>query len=118
MGSLHNDLDTWASRSRISGSDRIEIDNKTAHAIAHDLRKLATLEDAFKIALIGGNHLSDQLISSLGAGFPSEFPPDMPPSEVLGRLGPKCIAGYNMWCAWAALMRARDTLEEFEGDAA
>lgn len=109
MSSLHNDLDMWANKSRVSGRDRIEIDNDTAHSIAASLRKLAALEDAFDMALTGGNHLASQLISRIGAGFSSEFPPDTDTESALRRLG--ATVEYDMWCAWAALMMARERAE-------
>ncbi len=46
MSSLHNDLDTWASKSRAKGNDRIEILNETANEIAELLREHQQLRDA------------------------------------------------------------------------
>lgn len=46
MSSLHNDLDTWAGKSRARGDDRIEILNDTANEIAELLREHQQLRDA------------------------------------------------------------------------
>jgi len=46
MSSLHNDLDMWANKARVRGSDRIEILNSTAHEIAETLREHQLLRDA------------------------------------------------------------------------
>lgn len=48
MSSLHNDLDTWANKARVSGRDRIEISNDTAHEIAAFLRDHQQLYDAMQ----------------------------------------------------------------------
>lgn len=48
MSSLHNDLDTWANKARVSGRDRIEISNETAHEIAAYLRDHQQLYNAMQ----------------------------------------------------------------------
>ncbi|QIG77419.1 hypothetical protein EVB64_093 [Rhizobium phage RHph_TM61] len=42
MGSLHNDLASWASKSNAQGQDRIEITNETALKIADQIVEMAT----------------------------------------------------------------------------
>lgn len=60
MSSLHNDLDTWAGNARVSGQDRIEIDNGTAHHIAQQLREHQWMKEALENIRdgYGPNHLS------------------------------------------------------------
>jgi hypothetical protein len=60
MSSLHNDLDTWASKSIAQGNDRIEILNSTAHEIAETLREHQQLRDAmFKPEEASGHYQGD-----------------------------------------------------------
>lgn len=108
--SLHNDLDTWASKARVRGNDRIEVMNETAHDIAKQLRRLTIVEDALNTVMTGGNHIASQLIGRIGAGFSTELPPDTSAEKALHRLG--ATVEYDMWCAWASMMRARDHVEQ------
>lgn len=54
---------------------------------------------------IGGNHLAHQLVTRVGPGFAEEYLPEDDPEIVLRRLG--ATVEYDMWCAWAAIMRSR-----------
>lgn len=66
---------------------------------------------------IGGNHLASSLIHTLGADFAERFPPDANVAttrdaicnRVNGMIGTSAawIVVYDMWVAWAAIMRAR-----------
>lgn len=109
MSSLHNDLDAWSNKSERLGHNDISINNDTARSIASDLRKLAALEDAFDTALTGGNHLACQLISRLGADFSLKYPYDMGAEKAVAFLPD--MVDYDMWCAWSAMMLARESLE-------
>jgi len=103
MSSVHNDLAGWAQKARLRGHKTIEIDVETADRAAEQIVQLAT---ALEMALIGGNHLANVLIGRLGAGFSENYPKDMDHETALRRL---CATDeYEIWCAWAALMNARD----------
>ena len=66
---------------------------------------------------IGGNHLASSLVHTLGADFAERFPPDANPAtmrdaiynRVNGMIGTSAawIVIYDIWVAWAAIMRAR-----------
>ncbi|ANL02657.1 hypothetical protein [Rhizobium phage RHEph18] len=103
MSSIHNDLAGWAQKARLRGHKTIEIDVETADRASEQIVQLAT---ALEAALIGGNHLAYQLIGRLGAGFSENFPKDMDPETALRRL--HATVDYDIWCAWAAMMKARD----------
>lgn len=90
------------------------LESKLYDAILDERRKVYALEDAFSLVFIGGNILANQLISRLGGDFQSEFPPGMGDAEVMERFAHegKGMTTYDIWCAWSAMMRARDTLQE------
>lgn len=79
-------------------------------AAAEDLRLLDDID-------IGGNHLASSLVHTLGANFAEMFPPDANPAlmrdticnRVNGMIGTSAawIVVYDIWVAWAAIMRAR-----------
>lgn len=55
MGSLHNDLMTWAARARAKGLDRIEIGLETAERISLELcRKRMSVGDEEALAMMRG----------------------------------------------------------------
>lgn len=66
---------------------------------------------------IGGNHLASSLVHTLGADFAERFPPHANPetmrdaicNRVNGMIGTSAawIVIYDVWVAWAAIMRAR-----------
>lgn len=62
--------------------------------------------------MIGGNHLASCLIGSLGGGFADKFPPSMNSIDVLEAMG--SIPSYDVWCAWKAIMIARDDIAKAE----
>ena len=68
----------------------------------------AALKRAHDRMLTGGNHLANVLIKRLGAGFPERFPKTMPEQTAMGLLDNE---SYDIWCAWAACMRARDEVD-------
>lgn len=74
-------------------------------------RKDAALHDL----MVGGNHIASGLVMNLGADFSTRFPFDAAPQAVYswlqeeGKLGPG-HALYDMWCCWAAMMKARPAL--------
>lgn len=56
--------------------------------------------------LTGGNHLASILIRQLGGDFSEKYPPDLDPESALRSL---CATDtYDIWCAWAAIMNARN----------
>jgi hypothetical protein len=59
-----------------------------------------------KDILIGGNHLANVLIGRLGGNFSTRFPPTMAHNDALE--GIRDVEIYDVWCCWAAIMRARD----------
>ena len=64
--------------------------------------RIAELEDALRLCMVGGNHLP--LIFGVNhphAGVPAE--------SALRVFGPG--VKYEAWCCWDAIMRARDVLE-------
>lgn len=103
MSNIHNDLAGWAAKAKLNGRKTIEIDVETADGASEQIVKFAT---ALEMAFIGGNHLANVLIGRLGAGFSEKYPKDMDHETALRRL---CATDeYEIWCAWAALMNARD----------
>lgn len=67
--------------------------------------ELEKAREALEEIGIGGNHLAHQLVTRVGPGFSEEYLPEDDPEIVLRRLG--ATVEYDMWCAWAAIMRAR-----------
>lgn len=67
--------------------------------------RLGTGTSVPKIVLIGGNHLANVLIGRLGPGFADRFPPDHPVGYAATEMDQDT---YDVWCCWAAIMRARD----------
>lgn len=55
--------------------------------------------------LIGGNHLANVLIGRLGPDFSTRFPPTMKAGYAVTAMDNDT---YDVWCCWAAIMRARD----------
>ena len=68
--------------------------------------EIEALDAALYGCMVGGNHIASALIGRLGPSFNENYPPTANHHEVLERMG----AGdtYEMWCCWAAIMRARD----------
>ncbi len=66
------------------------------------------LREAMDAVMVGGNHLANYLIGNLGAGFATEWPPHSKPAKVRKALSAN---DYDVWCCWAAIMRARRTME-------
>lgn len=114
MSSIHNDLHSWAGKARSRGLPTIEITTEFADSasdiIVSQANEIAALREAINLALVGGNHIASELIGRVGAGFSDEFPPDADPETVLRRL--HATVEYEMWCAWSALMRARQMADE------
>ncbi len=61
----------------------------------------------WKDLLNGGNFLACQLMERIGPHFADEFPPDLDLESALRRMG--ATVEFDMWCAWAAIMRSRFT---------
>jgi citrate lyase beta subunit len=82
---------------------------RTLHALRAALEakdaEIARLREALEMVMIGGN----DLVTQLPVDHP---PPDTPPLEALQYLG--AGAGYDVWCCWSAIMRARAALRETE----
>jgi hypothetical protein len=56
--------------------------------------------------MVGGDHLANVLISKLGPNFAEKVPSDLDAESALRIL---CATPeYDVWCCWAAIMRARD----------
>jgi hypothetical protein len=76
-----------------------------------------THERNYRLAdiLIGGNHLASSLVHTLGSDFYERFPPDANAAAVRdaicnrvdGVIGTSAawIVVYDIWVAWAAIMR-------------
>lgn len=113
MGSIHNDLHSWAASARVRGHKTIEISTevaeKASEIIVSQANEIDDLRAAINVALVGGNHIASFLISCLGAGFSEELPAGTDPDIALRRLG--ATYEYEAWCAWSALIRARDIAE-------
>lgn len=71
------------------------------------------LREALDGVMIGGNHLATILVHKVGDNFAFHYPPDMDPQEALRTLC--ATTEYDVWCCWAAIMRARATLTQGEG---
>jgi hypothetical protein len=85
-----------------------EDDMPRGHAHQHAseaIERTQKLVDALNRCMIGGNHIANILIGTLGGGFADEYPFDASHEDVLWKLG----AGdtYEAWCCWAAIMKAR-----------
>lgn len=69
------------------------------------LQTIEQLTKALEGALIGGNHLANFLIRKTGADFAKKYPSELDNEEAMRLL--IATDTYDVWCAWAALMRAR-----------
>lgn len=81
-----------------------------AHLIAAAPDMLAALNDIG----VGGNHLASILIGKLGPDFASKYPPDLDTDSALRMLC--ATTEYDVWCCWAAIMRARNIVIKAEGN--
>ena len=113
MSSVHNDLHSWAGKARSNGLDTIYISVDVADAAANTIvsqaNEIAALRQALNIAFTGGNHIASELIGMLGGGFCDKYPKGSRHEDVLRNL--HATTEYELWCAWDALMRARDIAE-------
>lgn len=64
--------------------------------------------DAIEQIMVGGNHLASYLVGNLGGDFATHYPPDAKVSKVRKALSAN---DYDVWCCWAAIMRARSILD-------
>jgi hypothetical protein len=84
---------------------------KTRSVEPHKTPKEATmperaLVEALELCLTGGNHIAGLLVDKLGPGFAERWPPDTDHEIALHSL--HATDNYDLWCCWAAIMRARD----------
>jgi hypothetical protein len=63
----------------------------------------------------GGNHLANVLVQKLGGDFASKYPPDLNSETAIRLLG--ATTEFDVWCCWAAIMRARAIIAKAKGAA-
>ena len=68
----------------------------------------AFLTEEWRFVLTAGNHLANILIKVIGPDFSERLPPDLDPQAALRLL--HADQTFDVWVAWAAIMRARGTI--------
>jgi hypothetical protein len=75
------------------------------------LKQVAALRESYYRIGVGGNHLASALIGLLGAGS-NTFPPYWTEFKEASEIISDPIK-YDLWVAWAVIMRERDALERW-----
>ncbi len=71
--------------------------------------EIVGLRAAMRQVLIGGNELAVALVELFGADFSTVIPYTMPFGEA--RNFCRSMLHYELWLAWASIMRSRDAVE-------
>lgn len=83
-------------------------------ALAASKAREETLVEGLNLCMTGGNHIAGLLIEHVGPGFADRLPPDTDPEIALRQL--HATDNYELWCCWAAIMRARALSSPQEGE--
>lgn len=105
---------TWLAKPSIHGNEYMYVQMgedetyTTLEVHPADARLIAAAPDmlsALNDVMVGGNHLASILVGKLGGDFATKYPSDLDPQDALRLLS--ATIEYDVWCCWAAIMRAR-----------